>query len=104
MVFFLSKLFGGSRNIQDIAPSHVDPVDYKGLIICPAPILDSGQWRLAGVIIKKSDKGRLERHYVRADIFSSCEEAREFSVRKGKQIIDEKDERLFADGTETSRA
>ena len=104
MVFFLSKLFGGDQNILDDTPSQGTAVEYKGLIIYPNPISDGGQWRLAGVIIKQSDQGRLERHYVRADIFSSCEEAEDFSARKGKQIIDEQDERLFANGTETGRA
>ena len=104
MISFLSKLFGGSTNRLDDAPSQGVSVEHKGLIICPSPISDGGQWRLAGVIIKQSDQGRLERHYVRADVFSSCEEAEEFSVRKGKQIIDEQDTRLFADGIETGRA
>ena len=104
MVSFFSKLFGGCRNREDGAPSLGDPVEYKGLIICPAPLADGGQWRLAGIIIKQSDQGRLERNYVRADVFSSCKEAEEFSVRKGKQIIDEQNEHLFADGIETDRA
>ena len=104
MVSFFSKLFGSGQNLLDEAPSQDDPVEHKGLIIFPTPISDGGQWRLAGVIIMHSDQGRLERHYVRADVFSSCEEAEEFSARKGKQIIDEQDERLFANGTETGRA
>jgi len=64
----------------------------------PAPVPDDGQWRLAGVITKNTDDGTLERNYLRADVFSSKEEADEFSIRKGKQIIDEQGERLFADG------
>jgi hypothetical protein len=104
MASFLSKLFGGGQNLVNVAPSQGDPVEHKGLTIYPAPISDGEQWRLAGVIIKQSDQGRLERHYVRADVFSSYEEAEKFSVRKGKQIIEEQDERLFADGTETGQA
>ena len=104
MISFLSKLFGGGKTRLNDAPSQGISVEHKGLIICPSPISDGGQWRLAGVIIKQSDQGRLERYYVRADVFSSCEEAEEFSVRKGKQIIDEQDKRLFADGIETGRA
>jgi hypothetical protein len=37
-------------------------------------------------------------------VFTSREEAKEFGVRKGKQIIDEQGDRLFADGAPTGRA
>ncbi len=95
MASFFSKIFGGGR--RDVDPNQGDLVEHKGLIISPAPISDGGQWRLAGTIIKKSDQRRLEARYVRADVFPSFEAAEEYSVRKGKQIIDEQGERLFVD-------
>lgn len=103
MISFFSKLFGGGGN-ADAAPTQGDPVDYEGLVIRSSPMADGGQWRLAGVIIKQSDQGPLERQYVRADVFTSREEALDFGVRKGKQIIDEQGDRLFADGALTERA
>jgi hypothetical protein len=103
MASFFSKLFGGGKSQVDKTPAQGDPIEYGGLIIRAAPIADGGQWRLAGVLIKKSSGGQLQRDFVRADVIGNREEAEELSVRKAKQIIDERGENLFADGAETGR-
>jgi hypothetical protein len=41
----------------------------------------------------------LEYALVRADVFSSRDDAASYSIRKAKQIIDEQGEKLFADKT-----
>jgi hypothetical protein len=104
MASFFSKLFGGGESQVDATPTQGDPVEYGGLIIRAAPIADGGQWRLAGVLIKQSDEGPLQRNFVRADVLGNREEAVELSVRKGKQIIDEQGENLFVDGAKIGRA
>ncbi len=107
MASFLSRIFGGlsGKDPAEAAPAQRgEPVAYKDLVICAAPEPDGSQWRLAGVIIKETDEGALERHFTRADTFASREEAESFAVRKGHQIIDEQGDRLFADGEATGRA
>lgn len=104
MASFFSKLFGGGTGNKTVSPEKSDPVSYEGLILQAAPQAEGNQWRLAGVIIHESETGPLERQFVRADLFTSRNEAEEFSIRKGKQIIDEQGKRLFADGAPTGRA
>lgn len=80
------------------------PVNYEGLIIHAAPEREGDRWRLAGVIIKKVGDRNLERTFVRADTFSSVQDAEVFAIRKGKQIIDEQGSRLFSDDEASGRA
>lgn len=105
MASFLSRLFGGgSDRSTEKTSERGEPVAYEGYVIRAAPIPRDGQWLLAGVIIKQSDDAELERSFIRADTFTSREEAETFAVRKAKQIIDEQGERLFADGAASGTA
>lgn len=81
-----------------------EPVSYEGLIIHAAPEREGDRWRLAGVIIKKVGDRNLERTFVRADTFSSAEDAEVFAIRKAKQIIDEQGSRLFSNDEASGRA
>ena len=103
MAGFFSKIFGGGGK-DGGGPKRGDPVPYEGLTIQAAPEPAGDQWRLAGVIVKSGEDGDLERSFMRADTFPSREEAESFAIRKGKQIIDEQGDRLFADGAPTGRA
>ena len=104
MASFFSKLFGGSSSKSKSGPKRGEAVTYNDLIIHAAPEEAGDQWRLAGVIIKQTDDGPLERTFLRADTFPTRDEAEEFSVRKAKQIIDEQGQRLFANGEPAGRA
>jgi len=106
MASFFSRLFGGGGGeaAEAGAAKRSDPVTYEGYVIQAAPLRAGEQWRLAGVIIKEGEAGNLERDFTRADTFSSRDDAEAFSIRKGKQIIDERGARLFADGEATGRA
>ena len=108
MASFFSRLLGGlsGKPAEDKSgPSERgEPVSYEGLQIRAAPESAGGQWRLSGVIIKAGEDGDLERTFLRADTFASREEAESFTIRKGKQIIDEQGDRLFADGAPSGRA
>jgi len=103
MASFLSKLFGAKSTAGANAQVRGDPVMYEGLSIQAAPVEAEGQWRLAGVIIKKTEHGDLERNFLRADLFTSREEAETFAIRKARQIIDEQGARLFASGESQGR-
>ena len=104
MASFFKKLFGGGAASDSGTAERGDPVSYEGLVIRAAPLPAEGQWRLAGVIVKPAEDGDLERDFVRADTFASREEAESFTIRKGKQIIDEQGDKLFASGEKTGRA
>lgn len=106
MVGFLKKLFGGSSGEAggSAPPARGEPVEHKGLSVEAAPEPEGDQWRLAGYVCKGSGEDKMERKFLRADVFMSRDEACEFAVRKGKQIIDEQSERLFADGEKSGRA
>jgi len=93
---FFSKLFGQSSPPLKSEPDRSEPVSYQGLEIQAAPVLAEGQWRLAGFISRISDDQKEERQFMRADVFASREDAVEYSIRKGRQIIDERGNRLFA--------
>ena len=101
-----SRLFGGLKS-SGSTPAEIsrgEPVSYKGLTIEPAPEPAGDQWRLAGYIVDQNDEAVMERKFLRADTFSTRDEAEQFSIRKGQQIIDEQGKRMFADGEPHGRA
>lgn len=107
MASFLTRILGsltGRPPEKEETPKRGEAVDYEGFKIRAAPERADSQWRLAGVIVKPGDDGDLERVFIRADLFTSREEAETFAIRKGQQIIDEQGERLFADGAPTGHA
>ncbi|MTI11409.1 HlyU family transcriptional regulator [Curvivirga aplysinae] len=100
---FFKKLFSSSPKEPEAAKRE-DPVEYEGVSIVAAPIPAEGkQWRLAGFIVKYTPEGDLEREFIRADVFYSREEAAEFAISKGKQVVDQQGDRIFADGAPTGR-
>lgn len=62
------------------------------------PMKEGAQWRLAGRIEAESANGPLVRRFIRADLFSSQDDAIETTFRKAKQIIDQHGSSLFGDG------
>ena len=98
-----SKLFGGNSDDDVATPARGEAVKYEGFLIEPELLAEGDQWRLAGVIVKETETGRLERTFVRAETFSSRKDADTYAVRKGQQIINEQGERLFISGDEKGR-
>lgn len=83
-----SKLFGGGG----AAP---EPETYQGFRIIPAPVKEAGGFRL-GARIEKEVGGDVKVHQViRADVFPSEDEARDYAVAKAKQLIDQLGDELF---------
>ena len=72
-----------------------DPVDYKGYSIRPAPQPEGSQWLTAGVITKTFGETVKEHHFVRGDIYPDRDSAVEFSLTKGRQIVDLEGDRIF---------
>jgi hypothetical protein len=90
---FFKKLFGGGG--AAVEAKSVKSAEHKGFIIEAQPYKEGGQFQLAGVISKEIDGVRKEYRYVRADRFTSIDEAAEIALVKGRQIIDEQGENIF---------
>ena len=94
---FLKKLFGGgSGGDKAAAPdTPAKTIDHKGFKVAATPYMEGGQFQTCGVISKTIDGTAREHKFIRADRFQSQDEAVEFALRKGCQIVDEQGDRLF---------
>ena len=90
---FLKKLFGGSSEPR--APKVAAEETYKDFHIAATPMPESGQYRLAANVSKEIGGEERTHRLIRADLFTSEDEAATFAIRKAKQMIDEQGERLF---------
>jgi hypothetical protein len=88
---FFKKLFGGGEGKTEAGSSR----EYKGFTITAAPIKEAGQFRLAGIITKEINGALKEHRFVRADVFTSKDEAVQFAFMKGELIIDQSGEGIF---------
>ena len=91
---FWTRLAGGQSAPSAEAPRH-ESVDYNGYRIRPAPYKAAGGYQTAGVIEKDFPDGTKEHAFVRAETHPSLEGAAEFSLAKGKQIVDQSGDRIF---------
>jgi hypothetical protein len=91
---WLKKIFGGGEGAS--APGAGKAQDYKGFSIIATPIKEGGQWRLAGTITKEIGGALKEHKFIRADLFSSKDEAEQFTVSKAQLIIDQSGDSIFA--------
>jgi len=93
---FLKRLFGGGESGGRGPAAESEPVEYKGFSIRATPFKDGGQLQCCGVISKEIGGEMKEHRFIRADKFSSVDEATPIILRKGQQIVDEQGERMFA--------
>ena len=89
---FFKKLFGIGSGGCAVAE---EPVIHEGYRIVAAPMKEGGQYRLAGVIAKEINGEEKIHQLIRADVFSSRDEAVDFTIRKAKQVIAEQGDKLF---------
>jgi hypothetical protein len=88
---WLRKIFGGG----EASPAASATREYKGCTITATPIKESGQFRLAGVITKEIGGVVKEHRFVRADLFTSKDEAVQFAFVKGQLIVDQSGDGMF---------
>ncbi|MCD1642035.1 HlyU family transcriptional regulator [Aurantimonas coralicida] len=94
---FLKKLFGGGSAPSVPKPARVAAEEtYDGFHIAATPIAEGGQFRLCATITRTIDGETRTHRLVRADLFQSEEEAARFALMKGRQVIDEQGEAIFA--------
>jgi hypothetical protein len=73
----------------------IEPVEYKGYRIRPAPYRSGSQYQTAGSIEKDTAEGLKKHDFIRADTYGTEQDAIAFTVAKAKQMIDLQGERLF---------
>lgn len=92
---FLKSLFGGKKTEPAAPAGPLKSIEHKGFTIHATPFQEGGQHQLCGVIEKEID-GELRSHrFIRADRFPGVQEAADFALAKGQQLVDEQGEALF---------
>ena len=93
---FLKSLFGlGDKSASATDAAVAREAEHNGFQIAAVPYKEQGQFQVAGVISKEIDGARREHKFVRADRFATLEEAADFAILKGRQIIDQQGDRIF---------
>jgi len=99
---FLKSLFGklSSAAATGAAPkmaAAAKSIEHKGFTVSAAPFEQDGRYQTAGTIEKEIDGVRKQHRFIRADSHPSADQAVEFSIQKGCQIVDQMGERVFAE-------
>lgn len=84
-----SGLFGSAEEAS------VQPVEYKGYRIHPAPYLHNSTYQTAGTIEKDTPEGVKRHKFVRADTYDNRDDAVAFTLTKAKQLIDQQGDGMF---------
>ncbi|MEF2552475.1 HlyU family transcriptional regulator [Aurantimonas sp. A2-1-M11] len=94
---FLKKLFGSSSPAAAPKEPRVAAEEtYEGFHIAATPIAEGGQFRLCATITRTVDGAVRSHRLVRADLFPSEAEAARFSLMKGRQVVNEQGDAMFA--------
>ncbi|OLP43635.1 HlyU family transcriptional regulator [Rhizobium oryziradicis] len=97
----LSAFSGASSGSEEKQAQPSEPVLHGDCRIYVEPLREGNQLRLAGRIEKDVNGEILTRTFIRADLFTSKEDAQDCTLRKAKMIIDQNGPALFADGEKT---
>lgn len=93
---FLKSLFGLGGSKEQAAPSVDAQEEHEGFLIKATLIKVGAEFQIAGTIEKEID-GEVKIHsFIRADKFSSKEDAAAATLGKGRQIIKEQGRTLFS--------
>jgi len=87
-----NRLFGGKESAPHAAAA---AVEYNGYRIRPTPFRAEGQFQTAGTIEKDFGAEVRQHSFIRAEKHASEDEAAHFAITKGRQIIDERGDRVF---------
>ena len=92
---FFKSLFGGRKAASEEPAGPVKSLEHKGFMIHATPYQEGGQYQLCGVVEKLID-GELRTHrFVRADRFPGVQEAADFTLVKGQQLVDQQGDTIF---------
>jgi hypothetical protein len=87
------RLFGGGGD--DSAPKAGASVEHNGFTIRAEPFKNEGQYQTCGVIEKDVAGERKVHKFIRAERHASFEGAVDFTLLKGRQIVDQQGETVF---------
>ncbi len=87
---FFRRLLGGEER-----PLEGEPVTYGEYTITPTPMRQGSAYLTAGIIRKHTAEGVREHRFIRADTHHSPEDAANFAILKGRQIVDQLGDRMF---------
>ncbi|WP_102110008.1 HlyU family transcriptional regulator [Oceaniglobus roseus] len=90
----LSRLFGGNSG-KPKAAEEAAAETYEGFRIVPTPMDEGATYRVCARIEKEVGGETKSHTLIRSDTLPGREEAVAASIRKAKQLIDERGERLF---------
>jgi hypothetical protein len=94
---FLKRLFGSGGGDSQPAPGKpAGEAEHKGFTIRATPFKADGQFQLCGVITKEVSGTIKEYKFIRANKFSNMDDVVSVTLNKGRIIIDELGERMFA--------
>lgn len=92
---FLKSLFGGRKPAEDRAPAETGRIEHNGFVIIARPYKVGGEYQTAGLITREIGGVLREHGFVRAERHGTLEAAGDYSLTKGRQIVDQLGERLF---------
>lgn len=96
---FLKKLFGlaagGGEEAAEGPGAPAKTIEHDGYVIHATPYKSGGQYQTAGTIEKEIGGVLRSRKFVRADRHAILDDAVDFSLAKGRQIVDQQGEKLF---------
>ena len=84
-----------SRLFTKTAPAAAESVLHKDCRIIPQPVRDGGSYRIAARIEKEFGGETKVHNLIRADTRTSLDEAKDASIAKAKQAIDQLGDALF---------
>ena len=93
---FFKRLFGGGGDEAAAEPKAAGEAEHKGFMIRATPFKADGQYQTCGVISKEIDGVVKEHKFIRADRFSGLDDVVMVTLNKGRQLVDEQGERMFA--------
>lgn len=92
---FFKSLFGGKDKAPAAPAGPLKTIEHNGFTIHATPYQEGGQYQLCGVV-EKEIGGELRTHrFVRADRFPGAQEAADFALVKGQQLVDQQGETIF---------
>lgn len=92
---FLKKLFGGKGDTDGVEVT-LEQEDYKGFTIKALLMTAGREYQLAGVIEKQDGDNVRSTRFIRADRLQTKDDAASAALAKGRQIIDEQGDSVFA--------
>jgi hypothetical protein len=88
---------GAAAASPKAAAAPAKSIEHKEFTVSAAPFEQDGRYQTAGTIEKDVDGVRKQHRFIRADSHLSMDQAVEFSIQKGCQIVDQMGERVFAE-------